>query len=853
MLLCYIVFDAMAQKQTIIGKPYHPPFEKATIKDFLEEINAHSGTTIEYASNSIEGNKVVLLTGQPHTIGAVLKQVLYHQMISVVEKNNKLILVPSTTALSEDAFSSFYAVYGIIKESSSKEPLADASIWQALSQKGTHSNTFGYYTILLSEGQQTMLVSYAGYNSLAIPLNLNGHTRVDVELSPKTDAGEVIISSFNKAADKNGSFKVSGSGYPQNMIMGESDMVRSLYLLPGVQNAPQVTNGMLVRGGSPDQNIFLLDGNPIFNPTHMLGTLSIVNKTSLKSIHLYKSSFPARFGGGLSSVVDVVTKDGNMQEWKGEANTGLLAGSFTLEGPIVKNRSSMMVSYRHSLINPFLKITNSGINIRFYDLHLKLTNLLNEKNKLMLNIYAGHDKMKLQQDNSNNQQQWGNQAASLMWNRILGKRAFVNTTVGLSSYKNIAGFRYSMYDSIGYQLQEQRVYNTFSSVQQFNAQSQVEMYNSNAIKANIGARISYTWMKPFNTNVAGDFIDKPEDFNSFPTLSYRELVLFYENEIKFNGKFFLRPGLHYSNFNYNRYRYNSLQPRLYATYKINRLNRLELSYNHMTQYLHLVTNPYLGINSDAWIPSTSVLKPEESDLFNLGYTYQNNRQFVVSAEIYYKQFRRVTNYVEGKNLFLNNADWEQNVQSGRGWVYGLEVKADKKTAHWQTHVGYTLAWNWRRFNDINEGKKFPFKYDRRHVLNIAVTYQHRKHWDFSALWNFATGDVFTLPDRIYPDFDAAQQVFDPLVPREYRLVYHSSATNQYRTLAYHRLDVSAGYHQLPGKKTSSMFTVGVYNIYGSPSQYLYDLEGTLGKRSLLVSTQYKLFSITPYLSYTVNF
>jgi hypothetical protein len=190
---------------------------------------------------------------------------------------------------------------------------------------------------------------------------------------------------------------------------------------------------------------------------------------------------------------------------------------------------------------------------------------------------------------------------------------------------------------------------------------------------------------------------------------------------------------------------------------------------------------------------------------------------------------------------------------GKGWGYGAELKADRNVAKWQTHIGYTLSWNWRQFKDINNGEKFPFKYDRRHQLNVAATYKCTKRWDFSGLWTFATGNVFTLPDRIYPDFDAAQQIADPLVPKEYRLVYHSSATNQFRTLPYHRLDVSSSYHQLPGKKINWVLTMGVYNIYGSPSQYLYDLEGTLGKRSLVVSTQYKLFSITPYVSYTLAF
>jgi hypothetical protein len=287
-------------------------------------------------------------------------------------------------------------------------------------------------------------------------------------------------------------------------------------------------------------------------------------------------------------------------------------------------------------------------------------------------------------------------------------------------------------------------------------------------------------------------------------------------------------------------------------YKLNASEQVNFSFNHLLQNLHLVTNPYLGINSDVWVPSTDILRPEESNMVNLGYAY-NKKQLIVSTEIYYKQLRNVTNYVEGKNLFLNNPDWEQNVQSGKGWSYGIELKVEKKTEKWEGHLGYTLSWNWRQFADINDGKKFPFKYDRRHDLNLAVTYKHNTRWNFSALWMFATGDVFTLPDRIYADFDAAQQITNPLSPQEYRLVYHSTATNQYRTLPYHRMDVSASYHHKVLEKIRSILTLGVYNIYGSPNQYVYDLEGTLGKRSLVVSTKYEFFTITPYVSYAFKF
>jgi hypothetical protein len=841
-----------AQRVSLFSRPYTPTFYKGSIRSFLDDINQHSPTIIEYSANFLDTGKVITLSGSPETIGEVLHQVLEGQKINLVEKNNKVIITPAAVPLPEDFFISWYSVYGIIKEDVSGEPLADASIWQPVQQRGSYSNNHGYFTIKLPEGKNELYLSYAGYETHRIEVNLKGNTRMDVFMTPKTDIKEVTVTTTPPAAqvEENKASK-DAAGY--DIILGESDVLRSFYLDPGVKNIPEITYGMLVRGGSPDQNVFLLDGNPIFNPTHLLGTLSIVNKTSLKSMYLYKKNFPARYGGGLSSVIDVMTKDGNMQKWQGEANAGLLAGSFTVEGPIKKDRSSIMVSFRQSWINPILRALKSGIDVDFYDLHVKFTQWIGKKDKIMINAYAGHDALLLHQNYSNNQQRWGNKAATLNWNRLLSARAFINSSFNISNYDNLAGFRYNLYDSSG-RLVQNRVYNTYSSIKQYTARTALELSPNNNIKINVGAKASFTRIRPFDTNVSPDFADRPGDFNAFPPLTFRELALYYENEFRINKRIFLRPGVRLSFYDHNDYKNTSWQPRLYAAYKIDQHNQLDASYNHMTQYLHMVTNPYMGINSDAWVPSTAELNPEESDMFNLGYSHRNNKKVSFYADVYYKQMKNVTNYAEGQNLFLNTSDWGQSVKLGRGWAYGLETKAEHITEKWFLHLSYTLSWNWRKFADLNNGAKFPFKYDRRHEINAAATFKYNKHWSASAFWMFATGDVYTLPNQVYPDFDDAQQISDPLAPREYRLIYHSSNAKMYRTLPYHRLDVSgSNYHSLGGGPLQSRLTVGVYNIYGSPSQYVYDLEGTLGKRSLVVTTKYQFFKVTPYISYTVTF
>ncbi|HSC39541.1 MAG TPA: carboxypeptidase-like regulatory domain-containing protein, partial [Chitinophagaceae bacterium] len=315
--LCFFVHASQAQKANLFAVTYRPFASKATIQDFIADINRNSGVVVEYASSSIDTARLIVLSGEPATVGAVLQQVLRAQKISILQKNNKIILVPSQTPLPDDAFVTFYSVYGIIKEAVSQEPLAEATIWSPGQQKGSYSNNYGYFTFLLPEGRNELHISYAGYTTEKLDLNIADNTRLDIQLEPKSDIETVTVTSPGKEYTE-GVDKVNGKQTPYGgIILGEQDVLRSLYMQPGIKNIAEITNGVLVRGGSPDQNIFLLDGNNVFNPTHLLGTLSIVNRTSLKSMNLYKSNFPARYGGGLSSVIDVYTKDGNMKEWKG--------------------------------------------------------------------------------------------------------------------------------------------------------------------------------------------------------------------------------------------------------------------------------------------------------------------------------------------------------------------------------------------------------------------------------------------------------------------------------------------------------------------------------------------------------
>src|SRR5258708_8128266 len=287
-----------------------------------------------------------------------------------------------------EAMLTLYSFFGIVSEEGSRERLKDDDVGEPSSQKGVLTNTHGYFSLLLPEGKHLLEITYTGYKSKILELDLHWDLQSDVSLSHREESAEVIVSAGN-GVKKSAGDKISPGQYDAyNSFLGENDALRSLYILPGVMNVTDASSGMLVRGGEQDGNLFLLDGNPVFNPTHMLGALSIVNRTSMKSMQLFKIDFPSKFGQRLSSVIDVYTKDGNMQQWGGEANLNFLAGSLTVEGPLKKDKRALMVSFRHSMFNSLLNLFQKEFNSNFYDVHFKLTHLLNRNNKLMMNFYS---------------------------------------------------------------------------------------------------------------------------------------------------------------------------------------------------------------------------------------------------------------------------------------------------------------------------------------------------------------------------------------------------------------------------------------------------------------------------------
>ena len=844
---------SVAQKKDFLSLPYHASVTEGTVRSFLEEMNLKTGYTIEYSSIGLGLDNTIHLSGRETTIGSCLQKILIGQKVKLLEKNHKIILATSPFPINVNELVPAYNVYGFVKTSTSKEPLMEASIADLENQQFMVSNTYGYYSFRIAEGDHRIKISYTGFSEKIVDISLHGNMRLDFEMEAGPALPEVVIKNED-ILRKTESNKVPGDVNPlYNYFLGENDPVRSVYLFPGVISVPQNFSSLLVRGGGPDENLFLLDGTQVYNPSHMLGALSIVNQTALRSLQFYKSDFPAKFSGSLSSVIDVYTKDGDMNNWHGEASLGVLSGAFTVEGPLVKNKTAIMGSFRHSWPTPFWNTLQNNLAPNFYDADFKLTQMINRNNKLMLNVYSGGDQISQYASNTNNLHKSGNLLGSLTWNHLLGAKSFINATVNYSEYQNTGGYKYTLLDDQAEEVQS-RSLGTHTSMAQYNARMRAEFYISEKTRLNAGLQYNHSMLTPFESKITRGLEDDNKGFTTFQVLPFNEFSGYAEWEYKPWKWLFLKPGLHLSYYQFRDYQYISPQPRLFANFQISPRNRFFFAYSRMTQYLHLVTNPYLGLDANIWLPSTSKLTPQQSESFTIGYAYTKKSNFTAGLAAYWKQLNHVTNYANGKSYFINSGNWEQNIESGKGWSYGLEWMSDLNLHHISFHASYTLSWNWRQFPDINNGEKFPYKYDRRHALNIGVAWNISKHVDASCLWSFSTGDAVSLPDYIYPDFDQAQQITNPDdLLKNYRFTYQFTAVNQYRTANYQRVDASLSYHSVKERKWRSTFTAGVYNINGSPDQYSYDLLGSINTKNLVVETKSNYYGMIPYVSYTLKF
>jgi hypothetical protein len=834
---CFILSESAAQGSLLKTKFYCKATSGKTAA-ILRELSGYCGVTIEFSPAALDTNKTHILIAGRTSLGAVLDKVLTGEYVTVTERNNKIIIGKSNTLLQGGYLQEKYMLYGYIQQESGLEPLPFASITVMPDNLTSQSNVHGFYNLNLPAGRYTLLISFSGTSSKTVTIDLQGNTAMNLVLSSvllpevQVDAGHL--------PRRDGAVKLDRykGGMYSNML-GETDPVRSMYLLPGNTESQESGGKLLVRGGDPGQSMFLLDGNPVFNPAHLLGEISILGNTSIKSILQYKNDFPSRFSGGISSITAINTKEGNMEHWSGEAEAGLSSLAFALEGPLKKQRTAVMISARQSLGESVYRDMFT-YDARFDDTHLKLTHLLNRNNKLMVSSYIGNDRLELTQDNSQYLHRWNNTLINLNWNSIISKRVFANTAFNYSSYDNYMAIMYTPPFEAGTGgLFESAALNNYSSGKRYEAKTDIEITTNDHLQHFFGGRFEHTTIQPYRTLLNDDFKDEADAFSHKPSLPFSDIVVYYESALRAGNRLLLRAGVHFNDYRHDTYHYQSFQPRFFSSYVIDTRQRLNLAYTHIGQLLHMITSPYTGIDRELWLPANERLRPAENRMINVGYEYKDSRSVNVTADLYYKKINNITAFGEKTNILYSSDSTENSIVTGTGWTYGVETAIEKRYNKWKFLLSYTLSWSWRRSDSLNNGRKQPYRYDRRHNVNILFSYQPVKGLEISLLYHFHTGDQITLPalisfrpEETFPDINMGGRPF--------------------RSSVYNRANLNAGYRIPTRGRFKHAVGAGVHAISQSQEPYFTTVM-TSSRNYTTPLYQDQLFRFNPYVSYKLSF
>jgi len=783
-------------------------------------------------------------------------------------------------------------ISGYVRDGASGEALIGATVLDGLSKKGTVTNTYGYYSLTLPAGDSVrLLITYIGYKPQGYDLLLRENVVQNVSMAENSvlQEVEVVAERYERIEER---AQMSRIDIPIEQIknvpalLGEKDVLKALQLLPGVSGGGEGQSGIYVRGGGPDQNLILLDGVPVYNASHLFGFFSVFNTDAIRDVSLVKGGFPARYGGRLSSVIEINMKEGNDQEFHGEGSIGLVASKLTLEGPIKKGKSSFIVSGRRTyidilarpLIQAALKADGSEgvLGYFFDDVNAKVNYRLSEKDRLYLSFYTGTDKFYSRiKDNYNyggtNQYQsedelkasfgWGNSTAALRWNHVFSPRLFANSTLTYSRYRFKTGVDYNSkeIEAGAVTAEDINTVDYFSGINDWAAKVDFDFMPNPAHYIRFGAGAILHTFKPgqfrsriYSAEIGNDTTDTRSDFIE-PNIQAAELALYAEDDWKVTDRLRFNAGLHLSGFVPDGKSYFSLQPRFNARYLFDRGWSAKASFSTMRQYIHLLTNETIGLPTDLWLPSTARIRPQDAWQAAIGAAKTLGKEYEFSAEVYYKEMRNVIAFREGASAFQFQG-WENRVAQGDGTAYGAEFFVQKKRGKFSGWVGYTLSWAWRQFDDLNFGREFPYKYDRRHDFEVTGNYRFNKRVSLSATWVYSTGNAVTLGNSRYLGPKPYSSLFDNFLYEN----THTPERNNFRFSASHRLDVGIDFTRKK-RRYERTWSFGAYNAYSRKNPfYLYlDSEAELQPNGTYASKpvlkQAALFPIIPYFNWSFKF
>ncbi len=751
-----------------------------------------------------------------------------------------------------------YTISGTISDTASGETMIGALVAVVeLPGKGAVSNEYGFYSLTLAPGKYTLLYQFTGFKSMQMSVNLQANLKIDVPMVAEStllqaveisaEGGNSNVTDAKMGVDKLDIKEIN----KLPVLFGERDILKSIQLLPGVKSAGEGNSGFFVRGGQADHNLILLDEAPVYNASHLLGFFSTFNSDAIKDATLYKGSAPANFGGRASSVLDIRMNEGNNKDYQIGGGIGLISSRLLIEGPIVKDKGSFIITGRRTYADVFLKASKNETlkksKLYFYDLNLKANYILNDKNRLFLSAYTGRDVLGVADAFSLD---WGNTTVTARWNHIANAKWFSNTSLIFSDYNYTIGINSSALDI-----------DILSRIQDYNIKHEWQFFPNASTNFRFGANAIYHTMTPGEISASEDSgVDDSADLKQRYSL---EAAVFANGDSKIGTRLKLNYGIRLSTFSPlggDHYTFDQKgsvldtatfaknevvetyvipEPRFTASYILNEAASIKGGYARNAQFLHLISNSTSASPTDLWIPSSKNVKPQIADQVSVGY-FQNlkNNKYEMSAEVYYKDMQNQIDYRNGAST-QGNELIEGELIYGDGRAYGIELLLKKKKGKFNGWLGYTLSRTERQISGINNNDWYPSRQDRTHEISIVGVYDYTEKLSFSAAWIYYTGNAVTFPSGKYE------------VDGETYLVY--TERNGYRMPDYHRLDLSVTYYRKKTATYESSWNFSLYNAYGRENAFTISFRDNDEDPSRTSAYQTTLFRWVPSVTYNFLF
>lgn len=853
-----------AQQTNPLDKILTVNLKNKNVKEILKHLQSKANVSFNYKSSIFSKEPINEFNAENEKLSEILIKLLSPYNVEFKYfGGNSIILKPIKKRNNQN-----FTISGYVIDQSSGEKLIGASVYCKNSKRGVFTNDLGFFTLILPNDSVCIEIKYVGYLTyIERSFNRANSFRL-FRLAPRTNLKEIEVSD-----EKQSKFEQKPNSFFYNLraikdiptFLGEPDVLRAVQILPGVQSSGESAGGLNVRGGGSDQNLVLIDGVPVYNIVHVFGLFSIINPEAVNSLELIKGGFSAKYNGRLSSILDIKLKDGNYYKLTGDINLGMFLSSITLQGPLIKNKSSFIASFRRTYFDafyqPFQYLSNrkslhnySGWYY-FYDFIAKANYKIGSRDKITLSFFRGLDRGKISEKQSftdtienlskhehNKQLRWNTLMSNARWDRVLTDKIFMINTAGITKYdtkfedeilweskpnpeKDISSVKYTQTSG-----NTDYFYNTVFEINSFINHKIITGFDLIYHKFNTG---TLDYNSKFNQNYYDTTLGK-RNIYSF------EKIIFFEDNWKISPRLIFNFGMSINSISVKNRDYMKFQPRLNVNLAFSKKAYMNLSYSRMQQNLQVLPNNSVGLPIDIWIPVTDKLKPQLSDQSTMGIFYTINRHYRLSFETYLKIMQNLVEIKEGNYFVFGGFDWDKSFYTGKGISRGAEIMIEKQTGKVRGWLGYSLSKSDRIFDDINGGKAFPFKYDRRHQISTFMKFPLTKRkWSIALSWIFTTGSPVTIPTSVYKIGD--------------KNYYEFTERNNVRLSSYHRMDVSFSKTRII-KNRKRTINFGAYNVYSHLNPVFVSTNYLISSdKSKLKFYEIGLLPLIPYISYEISF